>query len=351
MNNEIITFGTFDLFHIGHIKLLKRARELGNRLIVGVSSDILNIKKKQRVPVFNQDHRMQILLACKFVDEVFLEESLEKKSEYVKNSGASIFVIGDDWKGKFDYIGTECNVKVIYLPRTSNVSTTALMSQINNNMFGYFKLNGSYAIKPVPINEIFPLKKYKFHDRMLWGPNKYKAMSDYYNTLMPSGKRDIMRYAYRKWNKNKAIFEIKKKDRVPAKLELDFNGGCSKDTKKCLIRANGRSKHGCYFTPLCCTRNMCKLLFDVTDLLDKHKIIYFIYWGTLLGSIRHGGMIPWDTDVDIYILEPDVKKLENLSDTIKNELGYHFTKEDDGQFRVYYSKLNKRHLDIYLATF
>ena len=347
----VITFGTYDLFHIGHIKLLERARSLGDRLIVGVSSDLLNIKKKFRHPVFNQDHRMKILAACKYVDEVFLEESLELKPEYVKQYKADILVMGDDWKGRFDHIGEECNVKVIYLERTADVSSTDLMAQINNNMFGHFKLNGSYVIKPVEINEIFPLKRYRFYEKMLWGPKSYKAMESYYHSKMPSGKRNMMRYAYRKWNKNKAIFDIKKKDRVPAKLDLTYDGGCGKDTKTCLIRANGRSKHGRYMTPKCCTKNLCNLLFDVCDFLEKHGILYFIYWGTLLGSIRHGGLIPWDTDVDIYIVEPDISKLEAVSDKINSELGYNFVKdEEEGQYRVYLSKLNKRHLDIYIAS-
>ncbi len=346
----IITFGTFDLFHIGHINVLKNAKEMGDKLIVGVSSDILNIKKKFRIPVFNQDHRMKIIESCKYVDAVFLEESLEKKGEYIRNNKADILVMGDDWIGRFDEIGKECGVKVVYLPRTSNISSTDLMSKINNNMFGHFKLNGSYVIDSVPINQIFPLKQYKFYDRKLWGPNGYKAMEDYYHSNMPSGKRNMIKYAYRKWNKNKSIFEIKKQDRVPAKLTLEtVNDGCTKETKTCLIRASGRSKHGKYIAPECCINHLYQILIDITDLFDSNDILYFIYWGTLLGSIRHGGLIPWDTDADIYIIEPDIYKLEALKEKITG-MGYFFSKEEDGQFRVYYSKQNKRHLDIYVAS-
>lgn len=78
--NVIITFGTFDVFHVGHLRILQRARQLGERLVVGISSDALNIQKKGRAPVYNQNERMDIVAGLKCVDRVFLEESLEKKS-------------------------------------------------------------------------------------------------------------------------------------------------------------------------------------------------------------------------------------------------------------------------------
>lgn len=124
----IITFGTFDLFHIGHLNILTRARELGDRLIVGVSSDALNIRKKGRSPVYSQQDRMQILEALKCVDSVFLEESLEQKAEYIQQFDADVLVMGDDWAGRFDAVSRGC--EVIYLPRTPSISTTSVIEVV-----------------------------------------------------------------------------------------------------------------------------------------------------------------------------------------------------------------------------
>ena len=124
----VITFGTFDVFHVGHVRVLQRAAELGDRLVVGVSADALNIAKKGRPPVFNQDERLEIISALKVVDEVFVEESLELKRDYIVEHGADVLVMGDDWAGKFDWVGDVCDV--IYLPRTPSVSTTGLIEHI-----------------------------------------------------------------------------------------------------------------------------------------------------------------------------------------------------------------------------
>lgn len=126
----IITFGTFDLLHIGHINMLNKCKEYGDKLIVGISSDNLNYKKKKRYPIFKQDDRIEIIKNIKCVDEVFLEESLEKKEDYIINHKADIFIIGDDWKGKFDNMNSVC--KVIYLNRTENISTTDIISNIKS---------------------------------------------------------------------------------------------------------------------------------------------------------------------------------------------------------------------------
>ncbi|CBG87081.1 adenylyltransferase/cytidyltransferase family protein [Citrobacter rodentium] len=124
----VITFGTFDVFHVGHLKILQRASALGERLVVGVSSDALNIRKKGRAPVYSQSDRMDILAGIKGVDEVFLEESLEQKADYIRRFQADILVMGDDWRGKFDNLSWLC--KVVYFPRTPSVSTTSIIEVI-----------------------------------------------------------------------------------------------------------------------------------------------------------------------------------------------------------------------------
>ena len=121
---RVITFGTFDLFHIGHLNILRRAKELGSHLIVGVSTDALNFSKKSYYPVYNEEDRLLIVDAIRYVDEVFYEESLEKKRDYIIQHAADILVMGDDWQGKFDFVSDVC--KVVYLPRTEGISTSGL---------------------------------------------------------------------------------------------------------------------------------------------------------------------------------------------------------------------------------
>ena len=125
---RVITFGTFDLFHYGHLRLLERAKALGDYLIVGVSTDELNFKKKGRYPVYSEEERRAIVAAIRHVDETFYEESLEKKRDYILEHKADILVMGDDWKGKFDDLADIC--RVVYLPRTPSVSTTAIIEKI-----------------------------------------------------------------------------------------------------------------------------------------------------------------------------------------------------------------------------
>ena len=124
----IITFGSYDLLHFGHVRLLERARALGDRLVVGVSSDALNIKKKQRAPIVNEKHRVAIIAALRCVDEVFLEESLELKQQYIKEHNATVLTMGDDWAGRFDGLADE----VVYFERTPAISTTELIEKISN---------------------------------------------------------------------------------------------------------------------------------------------------------------------------------------------------------------------------
>ena len=129
MTRTVITFGTFDVFHVGHLRVIERAAALGERLVVGVSADALNLRKKGREPVFSEKERMAIVAALKPVSAVFLEESLELKRDYIRQYAADVLVMGDDWKGRFDDLADAC--EVVYLPRTPAISTTALIEKIS----------------------------------------------------------------------------------------------------------------------------------------------------------------------------------------------------------------------------
>ena len=124
----VLTYGTFDMFHIGHLNLLNRLKSLGDKLIVAVSTDEFNsIKGKKTLIPFEQ--RALIVQNIKCVDMVISEENWEQKIYDIKKYNVDIFAIGDDWQGKFDFLKNHC--EVIYLPRTQNISTTELKKELN----------------------------------------------------------------------------------------------------------------------------------------------------------------------------------------------------------------------------
>lgn len=125
---RVITYGTFDLLHYGHINLLRRAKELGDYLIVVLSTDEFNWKEKKKRCYFSYEQRKNLLESIRYVDLVIPEESWEQKIGDVQLYHVDTFVIGDDWTGKFDYLLPYC--EVVYLPRTPKISTT----QIKQNL-------------------------------------------------------------------------------------------------------------------------------------------------------------------------------------------------------------------------
>lgn len=127
---RIITYGTYDVLHYGHVNLLKRAHALGDYLIVGLSTDEFN-KIKNKESYYKYEQRKMILEACRYVDLVIPENSWEQKIEDIKQYKADIFVMGDDWVGKFDFLKAYC--EVIYLPRTQNVSSTKTKEYLKSN--------------------------------------------------------------------------------------------------------------------------------------------------------------------------------------------------------------------------
>ena len=129
MTKTVITYGTFDMFHIGHLRLIKRLQEVGERVIVAVSTDEFNLEKGKRVVIpFSQ--RVEIVSAISGVDLVIAESSWDQKISDIEKHGVDAFVMGDDWTGEFDFLRNYC--EVIYLARTVGISTTELKSSLEN---------------------------------------------------------------------------------------------------------------------------------------------------------------------------------------------------------------------------
>ena len=129
---KVITYGTFDLLHHGHIRLLERARALGDHLIVALSTDQFNLGKG-KVCAYTYDERARILEAIRYVDQVIPESSWEQKVTDIQKQQIDIFVMGDDWEGKFDFLREYC--QVVYLPRTPDISTTKVKRMLAERNF------------------------------------------------------------------------------------------------------------------------------------------------------------------------------------------------------------------------
>lgn len=125
---RVITYGTFDLLHYGHINLLQRAKELGDYLIVALSTDEFNCSSKQKKCYFSYEKRKLLLEAVRYVDLVIPEENWEQKVKDVQLYHVDTFVMGDDWEGKFDFLKDYCDV--VYLPRTPEISTTKIKKEL-----------------------------------------------------------------------------------------------------------------------------------------------------------------------------------------------------------------------------
>ena len=129
MKKTILTYGTFDMFHIGHLKLLQRLSELGDELIVAVSSDEFNELKNKTV-LIPYEQRAEIVANISCVDKVIPEHNWEQKIDDVQKYNVDVFAMGDDWEGKFDFLKEHCDV--VYLERTKDISTTQLKKSLTN---------------------------------------------------------------------------------------------------------------------------------------------------------------------------------------------------------------------------
>lgn len=126
---KVITYGTYDLLHVGHINLLRRAKEYGDYLVVVLSSDEFNVIK-HKTAYHSYEDRKVILEAIRYVDEVIPEYTWEQKIKDVEENQIDVFVMGDDWEGQFDFLKEYC--QVVYLPRTDGISTTKIKTDLNS---------------------------------------------------------------------------------------------------------------------------------------------------------------------------------------------------------------------------
>ena len=210
------------------------------------------------------------------------------------------------------------------------------ISSTNNiEHFNKITLSGTGTKKYIiDRNQIFPLKKYKFYDYYIYGPNKIDYIKKHYGN-------DVFTHGVLQYSNNKKKFKLV--DFEPAKINKEYNG-CTKNTKRCEFWEKEN-----YRIPPCCARKLNNLLKHTIKILKKYNIRYFCYWGTLIGSIRHKGIIPWDTDIDIYISKNDLINIKN-NNKIINELQkrYHQIEfESNNLFRLNFSKKNKQHVDVY----
>lgn len=126
---RVITYGTFDLLHYGHINLLRRAKSMGDYLIVALSTDTFNWNSKHKISYYSYEERKTMLEAIRYVDLVIPEENWEQKRTDVDNYNVDILVMGDDWEGKFDFLKEKC--EVVYLPRTPEISSSKVKSDLH----------------------------------------------------------------------------------------------------------------------------------------------------------------------------------------------------------------------------
>lgn len=133
---RVITYGTFDMLHYGHINLLRRAKEMGDYLIVVLSTDEFNWMQKQKRTYFSYEKRKHLLEAIRYVDLVIPENSWEQKVSDINLYQVDTFVMGDDWRGEFDYLADETDAEVVYLERTPEISTTQIKQDLNATKLG-----------------------------------------------------------------------------------------------------------------------------------------------------------------------------------------------------------------------
>ena len=193
---------------------------------------------------------------------------------------------------------------------------------------------------------IFPLRKYQFYETQLYGPNQLTFLKDLYGDHWRTHATRKWGKYYRKWYQQDSSLQAIE-DFSPAKIaypETFTPLVCTQKTKRCKHVTDQYN----WLLPPCCAHHLKEIMEFTHHLLVKNDITYFVFWGTLLGVVRHQGIIPWDTDLDIYILKQDRTRLRSLAAFFR-EQGYYTVFKGKSLWRVFYSKKNDLHIDIYFA--
>jgi glycerol-3-phosphate cytidylyltransferase len=313
---RVITYGTFDLFHVGHVRLLERLAGLGDHLTVCVSTDKFNLRKGKK-SVISYEDRAEIVQACQYVDQVLPDEDWEQKRADITREEISIFGMGDDWTGKFNELTDIC--EVVYLPRTEHVSSTTLKSFLKS--LGRKELRDTKSLvealdAPASKGEETILAEVK--EAILAGEVSIK---DYHRILAKVEKcRDLKDFdwlqawillhcATRKkaFPTQKIISKFSRMSRRKGQTEAyqSFLTYVVDDLK--LYLPNGSS-----YTETFRTADMIAVLkgcSDAVDLLSKEGLEVFANSGTLLGLVREGAFLEHDNDIDLgVILEAQTEK-------------------------------------------
>jgi len=360
---KIITYGSFDTLHFGHINLLKRCKELGDYLVVGLSTDEFNILKGKR-SLLSFEERLEHLKSLNFIDLIIPETSWTQKKEDIKNHKIDLFAIGEEWKEKFSRLRLPC--KAVYLSRTANVSSTIIRNEAysaSKKNDTKLKLHGTYTVEPSKYDDIFPLVDYEFLGHKVKGPHSFQTMANWYGVAHHrSYPLDFFHKTTCKFDISNEKYDIRHFEFPMERLDLsahhslDFHEDgifCDENRLACAYRIQEggiiRDPNGYVSLRKCCRMKKNQVFINTCKFLERQSITYFIYWGTLLGCLRHKGDIPWDRDHDIYVLEEDFFKLKETLEPFLKSHNYIFKQVRKNWFQIIFSRKNHLHLDIYLA--
>lgn len=359
---RVLTCGTFDLFHYGHLNLLKKCKELDScvYLIVGVSSDELNYKKKGIFPILNLEQRIEMISSIKYVDEIFVEESLEDKQKYIDKYQADIFAIGDDWKDKFDL-----SCRVIYFPRTPEISSTLIRKNISGSkkvlIVGEFSIvhPGHYYLlekaksygdvyigmytSPKLLNFDLRASFFAHDDRV----KKIIKIKNIHTTIKEHGI-DLILTGNTKTFPELEIPVIKIGE-TESSSEFIFSYLMAKRN----IVENGKDYFPMLYKDCFASRHSHAILYrifnGIFNVLEKYPITYTLTGGSLLGAERNQGLIPWDDDGDLSWIKPPVDVFEKIKKELVEDYAIHCRNRIHGRF--WYQSFNKNHNSNYVDYF
>ena len=305
MVKKVITYGTFDLFHIGHVRLLERLSHLGDHLTVCVSTDEFNaIKNKQSVMPYAQ--RAEIVAACRFVDEVLPEQSWDQKRLDISRKKIGVFAMGDDWLGKFDDLRDIC--EVVYLPRTQDISTSFLKEIIRENE-PEAPISGKTEVKAAGLADAQTFEEILKHARK--GRISYKNYR-HYREILGRGQSEQKIDWLKCWILLFCLVQkkpIKTRNYISKFCEISRRRKRTREYSafmKLLFTDLGLMlPGGGKYSPSLGAANIGDIITQSKALMDRLAVYdreIFANSGTLLGLVRNGTLLAHDYDVDLGML-------------------------------------------------